>query len=139
MANVATQAIGIVSETDITFSCSTGALEIYADPMFRKVMENLFENARRHGGVTALTVRFEEHGETGRLVVEDNGRGVPEKLKTRIFSQGYGQNTGFGLFLSKEILALTNITITEEGDEGEGARFVMQIPRGRYRGHPVPM
>ena len=139
VANVATQAIGIVSETDITFSCSTGALEIYADPMFRKVMENLFENARRHGGVTALTVRFEEHGETGRLVVEDNGRGVPEKLKTRIFSQGYGQNTGFGLFLSKEILALTNITITEEGDEGDGARFVMQIPRGRYRGHPVPM
>jgi len=139
VANVATQAIGIVSETDITFFCSTGALEIYADPMFRKVMENLFENARRHGGVTALTVRFEEHGETGRLVVEDNGRGVPEKLKTRIFSQGYGQNTGFGLFLSKEILALTNITITEEGDEGDGARFVMQIPRGRYRGHPVPM
>lgn len=140
VANVAAQAIGIVSETGITYSCSTATLEIYADPMFRKVMENLFENARRHGGgVTALTVRFEEDGDRGRLVVEDNGRGVPEKLKTRIFSQGFGQNTGFGLFLSKEILALTAITISEEGREGEGARFVMHIPAGRYRGHPARM
>lgn len=140
VANVATQAVGVVSEREISFSCSTGTLEIYADPMFRKVMENLFENARRHGGdVTALTVRFEEHGDTGCLVVEDNGRGVPEKIKTRIFSQGYGQNTGFGLFLSKEILALTNITITEEGREGEGARFVMHIPAGGFRGQPVSL
>ena len=136
VATVATQAVGVVSQTGITFSCNTNTLEIYADPMFRKVIENLFENAQRHGGdVTKLTVRFEHHMAEARLVVEDNGRGVPEALKKRIFLQGYGQNTGFGLFLSKEILALTNITITEEGTEGEGSRFVLHIPAGGYRGY----
>lgn len=136
VAAVATQAIGVVSHTGITFSCNTGTLEVYADPMFRKVMENLFENAQRHGKeVTKLMVRFDYRENEACLVVEDNGRGVPEPLKKRIFSQGYGQNTGFGLFLSREILALTNITITEEGTEGKGSRFVMHIPAGGYRGY----
>jgi signal transduction histidine kinase len=100
------------------------------------VIENLFENAHRHGKrVTTVTVRFEHHPGGSCLVVEDNGRGVPKELKEKIFTQGYGQNTGFGLFLSKEILALTRIAITEEGTEGEGSGFVMQIPEGGYRGY----
>ncbi|WAI02398.1 sensor histidine kinase [Methanogenium organophilum] len=136
VATVAAQAAGVVSRTGISFSCNTGTLEVYADPMFRKVIENLFENAQRHGGgVTALSVRFDYRGAGACLVVEDNGRGVPDELKKRIFSQGYGKNTGFGLFLSKEILALTNITITEEGTEGKGSQFVMHIPAGGYRGY----
>jgi len=134
VAAVAARAKEAVSRSGITVSCDTGTLEIYLDPMFRKVLENLFENAHRHGGhVTAVNVRFEQRPGEACLVVEDNGRGVPEKLKERIFSQGYGQNTGFGLFLSKEILALTHIAITEEGREGEGSRFVMHIPEGGYR------
>ncbi|KAF1078755.1 hypothetical protein MKMG_00305 [Methanogenium sp. MK-MG] len=136
VAAVAARAEGAISQTGITVSCDTDTLEIYADPMFRKVMENLFENAHRHGEhVTAVTVRFEHRPGEGCLVVEDNGRGVPKELRERIFSQGYGQNTGFGLFLSREILTLTRIAITEEGTEGEGSRFVMHIPDGGYRGY----
>ncbi|WP_218185095.1 hypothetical protein [Methanogenium cariaci] len=53
---------GAISETGISVSCDTGTLEIYADPMFQKVIENLFENAHRHGKrVTTVTVRFEHH------------------------------------------------------------------------------
>lgn len=137
VADVASRAKGVVSKTGITCSCNTGTMEIYADPMFRKVMENLFENARRHGGAVAtVTVRFELRDSEACLIVEDDGRGVPDELKEKIFKQGYGQNTGFGLFLSREILALTYITITEEGTEGEGSRFVMHIPEGGYRGYP---
>lgn len=136
VADVATRAKGVVSRTGITFFCNTGTLEIYVDPMFRKVLENLFENAHRHGGnVTTVTVRFEHRDREACLIVEDDGRGVTEELKEKIFKQGYGQNTGFGLFLSREILALTFITITEEGKEGEGSRFVMHIPKGGYRAY----
>ncbi len=136
VAEAATWAKGVISRTGITVSCDTGTLEVYADPMFRKVLENLFENAYRHGkDVTAVTVRFEHRPRDSCLVVEDDGRGVPQELKEKIFKQGYGQNTGFGLFLSQEILALTYITITEEGTEGEGSRFVMHIPTGGHRGY----
>jgi|GEM_PF-3467031 len=136
VAEAATWAKRVISRTGITVSCDTGTLEVYADPMFRKVMENLFENTHRHGkGVTTVTIRFEQRSGESCLVVEDNGRGVPQELKEKIFRQGYGQNTGFGLFLSKEILALTSITITEEGTEGEGSRFVMHIPKDGFRGY----
>jgi signal transduction histidine kinase len=48
----------------------------------------------------------------------------------RIFEQGFGKNTGLGLFLSREILAITGITITENGVPGKGARFEITVPRG---------
>jgi hypothetical protein len=41
-----------------------------------------------------------------------------------------------GLFLVREVLSMTDITIVENGVEGEGARFEMRIPPGRYRFKP---
>ena len=38
-----------------------------------------------------------------------------------------------GLYLTREILALTDIQITERGREGEGTRFEILVPRGSYR------
>jgi hypothetical protein len=38
-----------------------------------------------------------------------------------------------GLFLSREILAITGINLTETGPPGTGARFEMKVPRGAYR------
>jgi len=40
---------------------------------------------------------------------------------------------GFGLFLVRDILAITGITIHEEGVPGEGAQFVMIVPEGLWR------
>jgi len=44
---------------------------------------------------------------------------------------------GLGLFLSREILAITGITITETGEPGNGARFEIAVRRMRT-GSPVP-
>ena len=73
---------------------------------------------------------------TGKEVVlafEDNGIGIPGQDKERIFTRGFGKNTGYGLFLAREILAITGITIKETGKVGKGARvrnddFGMCIP-----------
>ena len=40
---------------------------------------------------------------------------------------------GIGLILVREILAITGISITETGEYGTGARFVMRVPKGNYR------
>ena len=50
-----------------------------------------------------------------------------------IFDRGFGKNTGLGLALSQEILAITGITIRETGEPGKGARFEMAVPKGAYR------
>jgi signal transduction histidine kinase len=62
---------------------------------------------------------------------------VPDKEKERIFRREYFKNTGFGLFLSREILAITNLTIHETGVFGEGVRFIVEVPRSSYRQYEV--
>lgn len=57
-------------------------------------------------------------------------------MKERIFLRGVGKNTGFGLFLSREILEITGIKIIEEGVLGTGAKFRMTIPEGEWKLQP---
>lgn len=125
-----------VIPSDIRYSSSVSDLEVFADPLLEKVFYNIFENALSHGGhVTAITVSFVAGESPGTLVIEDDGVGIPEKEKARIFLKGVGKKTGLGLFLSKEVLGITGITVAETGREGEGARFEIRVPGGAYRIH----
>ena len=118
----------------LSFNVSTGDLSVLADPMFKKVLFNLFENSVRHGtGVTSMSVSFYESEDSGHLIVEDDGCGVAEMDKERIFEKKYGENTGLGLFLAREILASSGMDIHETGTEGTGARFDISIPKKYYR------
>jgi PAS domain S-box-containing protein len=116
---------------DITFSPG----EVFADPLITKVFYNLVENSIRHGGhVTWIGFRFNET-ETGAMITcEDNGIGIPAEDKERIFQRGFGKHTGLGLFLTREILAITGITIRENGEPGKGVRFEILVPHEMYRG-----
>ncbi|SAI88524.1 multi-sensor signal transduction histidine kinase [Methanoculleus bourgensis] len=109
-------------------------LWIYADPLIGKVFYNLMENSVRHGGDISRISFLGSRAEGGLVITyTDNGRGIPAADKERIFRKGFGKNTGLGLFLTREILAITGITINETGVEGEGVRFEIFIPEGEYR------
>ena len=104
-----------------------------ADPLIVKVFFNLMENSLRHGK-TATKIRLSWREEPDGLVIvyEDDGVGVPEGVKEKIFRREYFQNTGLGLYLIREILSITGIRIWECGIEREGARFEMKVPHGNY-------
>ena len=110
-------------------------IEILADPAFAKVFENLLDNTLRHGGgqVSGIRVACELSGGDLLITWEDDGNGVPQEEKERIFERGYGKNTGLGLFLAQEVLGVTGIGIRENGITGEGARFEIRVPKGGYR------
>lgn len=110
------------------------SIEIYADPLLEKVFSNLISNSLMHGErVTSIKFSTEEKPGMLSLIYQDNGTGIPEKEKKKIFAHGYGKNTGFGLFLTREILSITGLSIIENGKEGEGARFEISIPKNLYR------
>jgi PAS domain S-box-containing protein len=110
-------------------------LEIFADPLFEKVFYNLIDNALRYGGDQLKTIRISSQESDGHLtlVCEDDGVGISSEDKKRLFTRGFGKNTGLGLFLSREILAITGITITENGIPDKGARFEITVTNGAYR------
>ncbi len=104
--------------------------EIYADPLLSRVFENLVDNSIRHGKhVRQITVFSRRTADGGLLVsYEDNGEGIPDTEKTRIFEKGFGKNTGLGLFLTREILEFTGISVRETGVPGRGALFEISVP-----------
>ncbi|MEI6839988.1 MAG: hybrid sensor histidine kinase/response regulator [Methanomicrobiales archaeon] len=108
--------------------------EVFADPLVVKVFYNLMDNAFRYGGKTT-TIWFTALERDGNYVIvcEDDGNGVPADEKEKIFLRGFGKNTGLGLALSREILSITGITITETGEPGKGARFEILVPKDRCR------
>ena len=119
----------IIVKNDLSFGA-----EVFADPLIAKVIYNLMDNAVRHGGkITTIRFFVEERNENRIIVCEDDGEGIPPGEKEKIFERGFGKNTGLGLSLSREILAITGITIVENGVPGTGARFEMTIPEGGYR------
>ncbi len=109
-------------------------ISILADPLFEKVCYTLMENALRHGkDLTMIQITSEETESGLRITFQDNGSGIPDEDKEYIFEKGFGKNTGYGLFLAREILALSEITIAEHGKYGVSCIFDIDVPKGRYR------
>jgi signal transduction histidine kinase len=118
-----------------TLTINIDNLSVYADPLLGKVFYNLVENGLRHGeGLTRITFSCTPPDTNGiTLVCEDNGTGVPPQYKEAIFNRQHFRHTGFGLFLSREILAISGLSIRETGEPGKGARFEITVPPGNFR------
>ncbi|MEI7650151.1 MAG: PAS domain S-box protein, partial [Methanomicrobiales archaeon] len=109
-------------------------MEVFADPLIVKVCYNLMDNAVRYGKkITTIRFSYEEAGEDHLIVCENDGDGIVAEEKEKIFERGFGKNTGLGLFLSREILSITGITLRETGEPGKGARFEMMVPKEAWR------
>lgn len=110
-------------------------LEIFADLLLEKVFYNLIDNAMKYGGPAMTTVRFSMHRDGDSVVIacEDDGLGIPEEARKNLFRRGYGKHTGYGLFMIREVLGISGLTITEKSRPGSGARFEILVPKGLYR------
>ena len=111
-----------------------------------QVLNNVIDNARSfvpaQGGVIRLRLT-RERGDV-RLDIEDNGPGIRPDMLERIFqrfytdrpgAESFGQNSGLGLSISRQIIEAHGGTLTAEnieppqgGDGSLGARFVIRLP-----------
>lgn len=134
VADVFQRAMTAANIGNLTINNEITDLEIFADPLFENVFSNLLDNSVRHGEhVSAVWLTSLQDKRNMKIVYEDNGGGIPGKEKEKIFTRGYGKNTGFGLFISREILSITGMEIKETGSPGKGARFEIRVPEGNYR------
>ncbi|PIT71049.1 sensor histidine kinase [Bartonella tribocorum] len=110
-----------------------------------QVISNILENARSFipcdRGKICITMK--NHASTLILTIEDNGSGIRAESIERIFERFYtdrpnedafGQNSGLGLSISRQIIEAHNGTITAENiidpalGKRTGARFVIMLP-----------
>ena len=109
-------------------------LEIYADPLLENVFFTLAQNVILHGKTaTEIVVGYHENADGLTLFFQDNGMGVPDDMKEKIFERRNMKKQGMGLYLAREILSITGIAMTEIGTYGKGARFEIMVPTGAFR------
>lgn len=129
-----THLLPVMGTYGITFVPFDRELEVYADQLLERVFYNLVDNSIRHGEhVTTISIRCARAPEGILILYEDNGVGVPVEIKQKIFERGFGKHTGLGLFLAREILEITGLSIQETGVTGIGVRFEIHVPHAQYR------
>jgi PAS domain S-box-containing protein len=118
----------------IHFDLRLNGLEIFADSWLKKVFFNMTDTMIRYGLRTkTIPVSYKESEDGLDLYFEAECKGIPVDQKEKIFEHGYGNTNGFGLFLTREILAITGITIKETGDTENMVRFKIHVPKRGYR------
>jgi PAS domain S-box-containing protein len=117
-------------EVDIRFS---GDSAVVADDMFQSILENLVDNAVRHGGSNVIEISHTNNGDVSELKVADNGKGIPDEIKDRIFEEGffYGErgNTGLGLYIVKKVVERYGGEIKVEDNSPGGTVFIIRFKK----------
>ena len=122
-----------------------GTRVIARDERLGQVVRNLVDNAisfSPEGGT--VTVRAHAEGRLVRMIVEDEGPGIPPDNLETIFNRFYterpqgrefGSNSGLGLSIAKQVVERAGGRIWAENKlgpiEGSGARFVVELPLAR--------
>ncbi len=106
-------------------------LMILADSLLRQLFYNFVDNSLKYGEKSkTITIHYEEIDKDKlKLVYEDDGVGIAESEKKKLFQEGYGRGTGYGLYLIRKMCEGYGWNIQETGKEGEGAQFTITIPR----------
>ncbi len=128
------------ANTTLLIECPEG-LTVQADPLaLRSAVENVAANAldalqkRGKGGTLKITAR-PGAGQQVELVVEDDGPGISEKLRDRLFqpfSSDKSSGTGLGLAIARALARAGggDLTLVESGPGRTAFRFTFQAPPG---------
>lgn len=128
------QAAGIQQEQQLASDLST----TMADPgQIEQVVVNLIGNAIQvlngRPKPRVLTIRTEETGNYIRIIVADNGPGIPREILGQIFDPFFttkplGKGTGLGLTISNTIIQEHRGRIQVENQPAGGAKFTVELP-----------
>ncbi|MBA2740182.1 MAG: PAS domain-containing sensor histidine kinase [Nocardioidaceae bacterium] len=122
---------------DIRLELSAGAPEIWGDAdKLSQVLTNLVENAQRHGrGTVAVSVLGEPaaDGTPGvAVLVDDEGEGVPEELRERVFNRfwhtGGQDGSGLGLYIVRGLVEAHSGEVAILSSPAGGARIRIWLP-----------
>ncbi|MGA2767807.1 MAG: PAS domain S-box protein [Candidatus Bathyarchaeia archaeon] len=113
-------------------------LTVLSDSLLQQLFYNLIDNSLKHGEkLSQIRIHYEKaEGNQLRLVYEDDGVGISQEAKPKLFSEGYtaGKGSGYGLYLVKRMMEVYGWTIQETSIPGIGVRFTIVMPEKNQNG-----
>lgn len=99
-----------------------------------EMLGNLIENAAKYGGGSVF-VTVEDAGDFVEMLIEDDGRGIPEAERERLFDRGARLDTGkpgtgLGLAIVRDVVEIYGGTVRLEESEDLGGLLVrLRLPK----------
>ena len=127
--------LAVRSGSQLTINVQNDVIGLFDRTAVSGIVENLLSNAIKYGQGKPIEIALTATVEVARITVRDNGIGIDEKDKARIFERferavGRQVQSGFGigLWLSRSYVELMGGSITVFGEPGAGSLFTVSLP-----------
>ncbi|MDK2794877.1 MAG: hypothetical protein PWQ22_1227 [Archaeoglobaceae archaeon] len=113
------------------FTLKTQDVFVEANEALKSALDNIVSNAILHSQVNPVQITINLFTEGNECVIQiaDNGVGIPDEIKNKIFESGYSRKGGgLGLFLVKRIVEMFGGKITVRDNVPKGALFEIRLP-----------
>lgn len=117
--------------TDIKINIK-GKASIEIDGAFDSLIENIIRNSIRHGKASKIDVSIQRKGNTVKISIADNGKGIPRKIQKDVFKEGfkYGEtgHSGIGLYIVRETIQRYGGNVSIKDNKPHGVIIVLNLP-----------
>jgi two-component system, OmpR family, sensor kinase len=134
--------LAVRSGSELTVRVQNDVIGLFDRAAVSGIVENLLSNSIKYGQGKPIAITLTATAETAQITVRDNGIGIDEKDKARIFERferavGRQVHSGFGigLWLSRSFVELMGGSITVFGEPGAGSLFTVSLPIGPEESH----
>ena len=134
-----------VSECEVHFERSAPLIGSWDRMRLEQVCRNLLSNAIRYGAGRPIDIRTDGDEFFAVLEIRDHGAGIDKQHQQRIFerferghAERRGGGFGVGLWVVKSICSAMGGTVSVDSEVGQGAQFVVILPRRRQAQHDRP-
>ncbi|MHA2295813.1 MAG: PAS domain S-box protein [Candidatus Hodarchaeales archaeon] len=104
---------------------------ILADQAFISVIDNLVRNALVHGKTEKIEINIEDKGKYCEIRIVDQGTGIPDEVKSRIFEPGFAHGdtggSGLGLYIVKKTMNRYDGKVLVENNTPNGSIFILDL------------
>jgi len=123
----------IFEKREIETECDKKDIHVKGGPLIEELFSNIIDNAIKHADCDLLKISAEVLENKVEVRIEDDGKGIPDKVKNKLFRRGYKSGetagSGLGLYIVKKIVDSYNGDIEVKDSDLGGVCFVISFKK----------
>ncbi len=122
-----------IEEKDIDIELEGEDVKVLGGVFLEELFSNCIKNSLAHSNCENIMIDIEENKNTAEIRIRDDGEGIPERIKDKIFEKGIkgtgSQGFGLGMYLCKRIVDEYGGDIKVESADSDGTTIIITLPK----------